>query len=136
MRIVVSGTKFPTQKQIDDLTTWISSLPTDTVIIQGCCIGIDTYAAFLAKARGLRVEGYVPFDRSRVDPDVVSVCDLIIECPNSKESYRTRNEMMVFSLNDKDLDHVRAYPGEEKIRSGTMMTVNIAKRAGFRAEII
>jgi len=99
--------------------------------VTGACIGVDAYVGELMSrwfplARHVVV---VPSDRSRVDPGYLVWASQIINMP-PESSYRDRN-LNIVRLSNKLIGFPR-YPEHDprSRRSGTWMTVRIARRLG------
>lgn len=101
-------------------------------IITGACVGIDAQVSKLAKEYECNQLVIVPFDQSKTDKSVfenIGVNDGVIYLTIGTD-YRDRNELIV-----KNSDKLIAFWDGNK-RSGTWMTMNIAKRKGIPMEII
>jgi hypothetical protein len=101
----------------------------DAQIITGGCIGADALVARYARSLAMLVHTIVPADRSRVDPDWRRFCTSFEEMPPGTD-YRARNERIVEC--STQLIAIPEYPehDDRSRRSGTWMTVRIARRAG------
>jgi predicted Rossmann fold nucleotide-binding protein DprA/Smf involved in DNA uptake len=104
--------------------------PSEDQIITGAAIGVDAIAAREASNMGFDVTTIVPSERGQVEPSWRTWADRAIELPPSREPYRDRNEMMV-GMADRVLAFVE-YPEQHprSKRSGTWMTIRIARRQG------
>jgi predicted Rossmann fold nucleotide-binding protein DprA/Smf involved in DNA uptake len=108
----------------------------DATIVTGACLGVDAYVALIAwRTPYLKVHTIVPADRSRVDPYWRDHCDTFEEMPPGT-TYRDRNERIV-ALSDR-LIAVPDYPEDapESRRSGTWMTIRIARRTGRPVQVV
>jgi hypothetical protein len=96
---------------------------------------VDALAARIAHGGRRRVHTIVPADRSRVDPYWRDHCDTFEEMPSGTD-YRARNERIV-ELSDR-LVALPEYPEDDhwSRRSGTWMTVRIARRAGKPVAVV
>src|SRR4051794_40309033 len=106
-----------------ELDTWRS----------GCAHGVDTMAARHAVMTGvLGIELYVP--AAPHNEELVDELDgtaRIIQCPRGGEPYRTRNELMV-----QGADRLVAFVLKDTFyRSGTWMTINIARKTGIEVDM-
>jgi hypothetical protein len=115
---------------IDDVLSMLRRLP-DVKVITGGCVGIDEYVAVRATQFGLYVMTILPADRSAIQPDWHEYCQAY------EDTYRTygqRNQRIV-DLSDK----LVAFPCDDEKsqpRSGTWMTVRMARRKGIPVEIV
>lgn len=130
-RIAVTGTQRLTPSAQGFVEAVILALLQDTHVITGTCIGVDTVVAHTAFMRGLYVTAIVPAKREKVDPEWRAYCTDFYEMPDGDpEPYRRRNEEVV-----RRGDILAGFPTfpekhSRSIRSGTWMTVRIARQAG------
>ena len=126
----VTGTKTPQRGDVHLLLAVANSLPPDATVVTGACVGVDALFARCAKRVGLKVHTVVPADRSRVDPQWFDWCDSFEEMPEGTD-YRARNERVVALITAALMgfpSQAEDHPGMR--RSGTWMTIRLAKRAG------
>jgi len=100
----------------------------------GGCIGLDELVATCLHDYGENVHAIIPADRSQVDPKWRERCTTFEEMPEGTD-YRDRNTALI-----KHSDRLIAFARVPlKVlkgqRSGTLMTINIALRAGKPVEI-
>lgn len=107
----------------------VSELPEGTRVVTGACQGADAMVARAAKRAGYHVHTIVPANRRVVDVDWQRYCDTFEEMPAGTD-YRARNKRIV-ELSDR-LIALPEYPetAVQSQRSGTWMTVRIARHAG------
>ena len=96
----------------------------------GACIGVDTAVAEYGLQRGFLVHTVVPANRKAVDPLWREHCSTFFEMPPDTD-YRDRNTRMV-----QPAQRLIAFPrwsenDNRSIRSGTWMTVRIARKLGI-----
>lgn len=93
-------------------------------IVTGACVGIDSYVHhwFFKNYPWIHRTVVFPGDLKAVDLTVEATADEVIRMPKGS-SYRARNEKMV-EISDR---MAAFWTGQQ--RSGTHMTLNIAKRA-------
>jgi hypothetical protein len=108
-----------------DIVALLSYLnPEEDAVIVGGCVGGDAFAGEVAKTMGLKVHVVLPEDDSQVDPIWVNYAATW----ELGGPYRERNERIVALA-----DAVWAFPNhatqKEDPRSGTWMTINLARRA-------
>lgn len=130
-----SGSLEPPPQAIPYLGEIIKTLSAQTVVVHGAADGIDHFAGLLAVGAGLRVLAILPFNRSRVPDAWRRACTHYIEAPNSDRPYRTRNAMVVDRIH-----HLYALPWNDEhdprsARSGTWMTVRMARRSFVPVEV-
>lgn len=101
-------------------------------VVTGGCVGVDAVVAALAHQRGLHVHTVLPANRAQVDPRWREHCRTYEKMPDGTD-YRGRNERLV-RLSDR-LVAVLDRPYGRNVRSGTEMTINIARRSGKRVDI-
>lgn len=121
-------------EDIGRLMMILEALPTGTAIVTGACIGVDSFIASQAHNFGLSVHTVVPADRSRVDRRWRDHCDTFEEMASGTD-YRARNVRIV-ELSTRVIavpDHAEDAP--ESRRSGTWMTVRIARKAGKPVDV-
>lgn len=97
----------------------------DDWLVTGGCIGVDAQVYHLCRGRFPDVQQLVifPWNQSKCDTSIAVTAEDIIFMPEGSD-YRMRNERLV-----EESDRVIAFwTGQE--RSGTYMTMNIARRAG------
>lgn len=129
MRIGWTATRHLT----DELRAWITdtihALPIDATVITGGCVGGDAYIARVASERGMDVHAILPANRSQVDPEWAQYCTTVTQMPEGS-TYRDRNAEIV-----RVSGWIYAAPAHPEHdprsrRSGTWMTVRIARREG------
>lgn len=93
-------------------------------VVTGACVGVDAQVAGIVRKNYPKVKQVlvVPYNRSKVDRRVYQCADVIYEMPKDTD-YRNRNEALV------RLSHYMTAFWTGQKRSGTYMTMNIAKRA-------
>lgn len=134
MRIAISGTRSITGADMKALETALHRLPQGAELITGACIGIDAMAAYYWRTWGNPVHTVVPADRSRVTPMWPKWCTSAEELPEGMD-YRERNRRMVYLA-----DCLIAFPAyaehdERSQRSGTWMTVRLARTKGIPVDV-
>lgn len=109
------------------------SLPT---VVQGLCRGGDEAIGILARDLGFRVHGVMPATLDQVGAQWAASCDTYERCPDNT-SYRFRNQRLV-DLATREVVAVPEYPEADghSVRSGTWMTVRLARRAGNRVVVL
>lgn len=124
-----TGTRRLTDDMRRFIDTAIDKLHGAVWVITGGCVGVDAYVAEVAFRRGLHVHTILPADRSRVDPQWRDHCTTYEEMSRGT-TYRDRNERIV-ALTTTDMFAVPEASEDDPIsrRSGTWMTVRIARRA-------
>ena len=103
----------------------ILNLKSGDWLITGACIGVDAQIFHLAKDRYPEIPQLVifPYNRDKIDTTIEAYANDVIWMPQGTD-YRDRNERIV-----AESDRIIAFwTGKE--RSGTYMTMNIARRAG------
>lgn len=122
-----TGTRNLTKQDYGVIAEVIKNLPDDVRIVNGGCVGVDTLVARYAFLRSLHVHTIFPSDLSQVDPDAYRWCTTSERMPEGS-SYRDRDRRIV---EESDvLIAFAQYPENysRSLRSGTWMTVRIAKR--------
>ena len=116
---------------------WLESLPRVSTIYHGACIGIDAMVAQLAWQIGHKVVAVIPAVTSQVAiASWKHWSHFVIYAPEGRgneNAYRARNKLLVRQLHQRG-GLLKAYWNGNK-RSGTYMTINIAKSAGVPVEI-
>lgn len=112
----------------------VAALPDGTLVVTGGCIGVDDYVAYLAHRYGFKVHGVIPADRSRVPPGWRDIYDTYEQMPMGS-TYRQRDERLV-EISDR-LIALPLLPEDapQSRRSGTWMTVRIARSTGKSVEV-
>jgi predicted Rossmann-fold nucleotide-binding protein len=124
-----TGTRRLGAEQRERVREIVCALPANTRIVVGGCIGVDDFVAWIARNDGQWVHGVIPADRSRVAPGWEDVCDTFEEMAPGTD-YRARNQRIV-ELSDRIIAFPEAAEDDPRSRrSGTWMTVRIARRAG------
>lgn len=130
-----TGTRNVRDVDLERIRAAVLALPPDATVVTGACIGVDALVARMAHGGRRHVHTIVPAGRSRVDPYWRQHCNTFEEMPPGTD-YRARNERIV-ELSDRLVafpeypeDHHRSH------RSGTWMTVRIARRAGKPVEVV
>jgi NADH:ubiquinone oxidoreductase subunit len=129
-----SGTRRLPTTAYERVGAIVATLPEGTRVVQGACIGVDSYVAWAAKRRGLHVHAVVPADRSRVPPDWRDWCDTFEEMPAGTD-YRSRNARIAGQIDRLIAIPDAAEDAPQSRRSGTWMTVRIARRIGIPVEV-
>jgi predicted Rossmann fold nucleotide-binding protein DprA/Smf involved in DNA uptake len=76
-RVAIIGTRQPTADQIGFINQFLSKLDPEKVeVISGCCEGVDDIALTMAKTRGFKTIGVVPW--RKYNPHIQAKCDVII----------------------------------------------------------
>lgn len=104
-------------------------------IVTGGCYGGDAVIAAAAKARGFRVHTVLPAVMAQVDGRWKEHCTTWEQTAMTAEPYRTRNERIVALADRLVAFPERAEDDPRSRRSGTWMTVRIARRAGKPVDI-
>jgi hypothetical protein len=101
--------------------------PAFTVVIQGCCIGVDTIVAMIARDMGFEVGGIVPANTYKVDQRALQACHWLHHM-NPGTSFMQRNDEIILRA-----DKLAAFPktATEQLRSGTWATI----RRGWKKRI-
>lgn len=136
MRVSTSGTRaMMTTAQHVFITERILALPRGTVVVTGGCIGVDALIARVAYESGyLRVHAILPSDHRQVDQEWQRYCHTSYQMPPGT-SYRQRDRevvhdgdnLLAFPMYD-EWNHASSTGDPRSIRSGTWMTVRIARR--------
>lgn len=111
----------------------VKALPEGARIVAGGCIGVDDYVSHIGHSTGRKVHIVLPSDRSRVASGWQDVCDTFEEMPAGTD-YRARNQRIV-DLSDRLIaipEHDEHDPLSR--RSGTWMTIRIARKAGKQVD--
>lgn len=117
-----------------DVERIVKALPQGTRVVTGGCVGVDDFVAFTAHANGYPVHSVVPADQSRVAPGWGDYCSSFEVMPPGTD-YRARNERIV-ELSDRIIAIPEALEDAARSRrSGTWMTVRIARRAGKPVQV-
>lgn len=129
-----TGTQNLSTKDYETVRSIVLSLPSDIRVVVGGCIGVDDYVAYVAFNSGYHVHAIIPFNRSKVAPDWRDYCTTYEEMPEGTD-YRDRNTRIVEEVTDR-LIAIAGYPENDpqSRRSGTWMTVRIARRANKLVE--
>lgn len=136
MRIAFTGTRKLQPGDAAKIAAVIEALPQDAELITGACVGVDAHIARVGHALYRQVHTVVPSNGSQVDPAWMHYCtSATVLGPGAPEPYRERNEYMV-----ERCDRLIAFPDREEShgsqrRSGTWMTVRIARAAQKPVEI-
>lgn len=135
MIFTFTGPRALTERQASYVRQSVRGLlkPGDIAVV-GVCVGTDALIAHTAYAiPGVHVHAVVPANRSQIDPDWRKYCDTSEEMPPSEDPYRDRNKRMVDIGNS--LVGYPARPEKESPRSGTWMTIRLARKAGKPTEV-
>jgi len=106
-RVAIVGSRRRTDRH--SVVDLVNSLPEGTVVVSGGCVGVDTWAAEAARARGLEVKEHLPNIAGKSGWDKVN-------------AYYARNEQIVL-----DSSVVCALPAPDR-RGGTENTLKHARR--------
>jgi hypothetical protein len=135
VRVATSGTRERlTMAQAALVRDKVLSLPPGTTVVTGGCVGVDALIATVAYRAGrYHVLTVLPADHSRVDPNWKDHCHEHIQMEHGT-TYRQRDAMVV--LHGDNLLAFPLYPEDDprSKRSGTWMTVRLAKRAAKPVE--
>ncbi len=118
------------QKGTDDKTVLkvlkSLKLTKDDTVVTGACIGIDAQVALLVAKHYPKVKQLiiVPGNKSKVDNNVLKIKNAKYIFMSKNTTYRMRNERLV----EESDRFIAFWTGIQ--RSGTFMTMNIAKKAG------
>lgn len=124
-----TGTRNVPTAMLPRIRRIVEALPEGTGVVTGGCVGVDAIVARVANQRGLHVHTVLPADRSRVDRAWADHCSTYEEMPAGTD-YRARNTRIV-ELSDEIIAIPEAPEHDPRSRrSGTWMTVRIARRAG------
>lgn len=113
--------------------------PNDT-IVTGACTGLDSQISHLVKRDYpfVKQKIVVPYDRKYVDVTTFAN-GTVIEMPEGT-SYRNRNEKMVslvgYCINESGIKEGMIAFWNGNKRSGTYMTMNIARRQGKLFKVV
>lgn len=133
----ISGSRVATPETTAIIEDWVASLPMSSTIYHGACVGVDAAVANAAYRAGLNVIAVVPATTGLVDRDAVMSYSLaVIYAPpgSGKENdYRARNKLLVHQVRMQQ-GRLKAFWNGNK-RSGTFMTINIARRANVPVDI-
>jgi len=110
----------------------LEKLQRGDLVVTGGCIGGDHEIAKTATKLGLAVHTVLPTDTSRVDPEWEEWCVSWERMPEGT-TYRNRNERLV-ELGNK-LFGFPNLPESRDVRSGTWMTIRIARMAKVPQEV-
>lgn len=129
-----TGTREPPEDWADRIDDLVDALPPGTVVVVGCCVGVDARVANRARARRLWVHAVVPGIGGRwLDPEWRRHCSTF-ECMPIGTTYRQRDERIVdlVAMHGGRLVGVPRWPEDDprSLRSGSWMTCNIARRRG------
>lgn len=107
----------------------------DLQVVTGGCRGVDAQVARSARKHGLFVYTVLPANRSQVDPDWWAYADAYKEMPKGS-SYRDRDKALV-DLSNR-LVALPRHPEHDprSKRSGTWLTVRLAREAGKPVDIV
>jgi hypothetical protein len=134
VKVAFTATRYPRPEDRRKIMNLVMDLPAGTMVIVGAAKGGDVLIACLAFSAGLTVHTVVPANRSQVG-DWRRWTHTYEEMPEGTD-YRARNQRMV------DLaDEVWAVPqfkedSPRSTRSGTWMTVRLARRAGKLGRVL
>ena len=133
----VTGTRNPPENIDDIVFEWIQSLPAGSTIYHGGCVGVDAVVARLAWQAGHKVIAVLPILGGQIDRDSWQRWShFVIYAPmgvGSENDYRARNKLLVHQLYKRG-GLLKAFWNGRK-RSGTSMTINIAKGEQVPVEI-
>jgi hypothetical protein len=142
LRVAVTGARtMPTDRQRRLIRERLRQLTPDTVVVVGCCLGIDAYIAraVFAYCRGVRVHAIVPADTRTadwVDPDWRIWCHSYETMPTGTTN-RDRNIRLLESGSTRLLAWP-AYPEDhpQSQRSGTWQTIRLGRRRSMPVEVV
>lgn len=129
--IGVTGTQTPGPNAGDVVARAFFPYRNDNVtIVNGLCIGMDTFCAIIARDVGYNVHGVCPANRYKVAPIAVECCTSIEYMPVGT-SYMDRNDCIIRPKQCPPIQLLLAFPRTEieELRSGTWATI----RRGWRA---
>lgn len=140
MRISVTGTRTLSNRECAYVEQVMRAIlnPGDEVTV-GCCTGTDALVARLAYAtEGVRVHAVVPAvpsDSKWLDPEWRRYCHTFHQMPPSDEPYRARNAVVIGRG-----DILVGFPSKpeddpSQRRSGTWMTIRMARRTSIGIQI-
>jgi predicted Rossmann fold nucleotide-binding protein DprA/Smf involved in DNA uptake len=131
-----TGSRHVTADMQEAIKKILLELHPEATVVTGACVGVDSYAAYRAWVLPfMKVHTIVPADHSRLDPYWRDHCDTFEHMPPGTD-YRARNERIV-ELSDRLIafpEHAEDDPRSR--RSGTWMTVRIARKAGKPVQVI
>jgi predicted Rossmann fold nucleotide-binding protein DprA/Smf involved in DNA uptake len=129
-----TGTRSANHRDAGKIADILAELSPDSTVVTGACVGVDMFVAAIARRLGMKVHTVVPADRSRVGRLWRQNCTTFEEMPPGTD-YRDRNERIV-ALSDRVIAIPEApEDAPESRRSGTWMTVRIARRAGKSVQV-
>lgn len=83
-RVGIIGTRDPSEAQVAYINDFLEKLDPEKVeIISGCCAGVDAIALKLAKEKGFKTLGAVPW--KKYNPEIQALCTEIIHDKNTDE---------------------------------------------------
>jgi hypothetical protein len=129
--VSVSAGRGATAADDPEFSAVFAALPVPSVVIVGACVGGDMRAAITATNAGHWVHAVVPANRSQVDPAWREWCHSYEEMPSGTD-YRARNERILDHGEELEAWPEYAEQHPQSRRSGTWMTIRIAKRRGMR----
>jgi len=121
------------------IRNWASTIgwTSPTTLYHGCCIGTDEIAARAARNQGaVTVIAVVPAATGLISQNALEASHHIIYAPPGRgdtNDYRARNELLVYQLQKRSGTLKGFWNGST--RSGTSMTLNIARRASVPVEV-
>ncbi len=123
-KLGITGTQSPGPNAGYAVRVALNPYPRKTIIVQGCCIGMDHIATMVARDMGFDVWGVVPANRYKVSMEAVALCSNLIYMPPGT-SYMQRNDELV-----RIVDSLIGFPqtADEELRSGTWATIRRAWR--------
>lgn len=128
MIVGFTGTQYLKPYHHEKLFHVLNKIQADKFVVGGC-IGVDTFVAWYGFSHNIPVHVIVPSIRTKVDTNYKVYATTVEELPpGHREPYRQRNTRLVTQS-----DALVAFPmyGEldsRSRRSGTWMTIRIARR--------
>ena|SRR5580765_2940059 len=128
--VAFTGARKIPRNGVDLIVDVVARLPADTRVLHGGCLGADALVGRAAWERGLGVHVVLPGLDRFTHPDWARYCHSHEQLPGGSESYRARNARLVALC-----DSLVAFPAwperdSRSLRSGTWMTVRLARAAG------
>ena len=133
-KIAISGSRSITDADREVIKDVFYGMEADAQLITGACVGVDAFAAWLAHDLRRQVHTVVPVDGSRVDPRWQEHCTTFETMPEGTD-YRERNRRMVYLADCLIAFPLYAELDERSRRSGTWMTVRLARTKGIPVDV-